>query len=164
MKIIYKQGDMFSHEFPKDQVWKVFAHGCNAQGVMGSGVAAQVKRLFPLAYNKYKLECSLGNVQAGGVIYAEVDNKYMGQVVILNLITQDFWGRDKNTVYVDYNAVKKCLKEVDEECSIAKEYDSSQIEVVMPKIGTGLANGDWSIIEKIIEENSNNFQPVVYVL
>lgn len=35
MKIIYKQGDLLS--CPE----RVILHGCNAQGVMGSGIAAQ---------------------------------------------------------------------------------------------------------------------------
>ena len=40
------KGDTFKHVFPKGQN-KVFLHECNAQGVMGSGVAKQIKHLYP---------------------------------------------------------------------------------------------------------------------
>ncbi|ESQ88966.1 hypothetical protein ABAC460_14390 [Asticcacaulis sp. AC460] len=36
--------------------------------------------------------------------------------------------------------------------------------VAFPKIGAGLAQGDWTIIESLIEDHSRHFQPVVYVL
>jgi O-acetyl-ADP-ribose deacetylase (regulator of RNase III) len=37
-------------------------------------------------------------------------------------------------------------------------------KVAMPKIGAGLAGGDWNVIEKIIEEECKGVQPVVYYL
>ena len=40
-----------------------------------------------------------------------------------------------------------------------------EMKVAMPKIGAGLANGDWDTISKIIEEESGHvWQPVVYVV
>ena len=38
------------------------------------------------------------------------------------------------------------------------------MDVAMPKIGAGLANGDWKTISSIIEEESKYFQPVAYEL
>lgn len=157
MKIIYKQGDMFSHEFPKDQVWKVFAHGCNAQGVMGSGVAAQIKKQFPSAYERYMEVYKKYGLELGSYV-----DDWTEDVCVLNMITQEYYGRDKSTVYVSYDAVKQCFNDLDHYATSHMGIDKP--EVVMPKIGAGLANGDWSIIEKIIEDTSTNFQPVVYVL
>jgi O-acetyl-ADP-ribose deacetylase (regulator of RNase III) len=36
--------------------------------------------------------------------------------------------------------------------------------VGLPLIGAGLANGDWEVISKIIEEEAVDFEPVVYVI
>ena len=34
----------------------------------------------------------------------------------------------------------------------------------MPLLGCGLANGEWSVVKAIIEANSCNFKPVVYLI
>ena len=47
MKIEYRQGDLFQTDV------RHIVHGCNAQGVMGKGVAKLVKELYPKAYNEY---------------------------------------------------------------------------------------------------------------
>lgn len=157
MKIKYMQGDMFSHTFPQDQKWKIYAHGCNTKGVMGSGVALQVKRMFPFAYNAYMLQYNTDSLHLGRLVSGQE-----GDVIILNMITQATYGRDKSIVYVSYDAVEECVRHINIGCGKIKQ--RSVVEVVMPKVGAGLANGDWDIIEKIIEEGSTNFQPVVYTL
>lgn len=48
---------------------------------------------------------------------------------------------------IRYEAVAKCLEKVAEK---AKELGAS---VHMPRIGCGLAGGDWSKIEPLIEES-----------
>ena len=157
MKIKYMQGDMFSHTFPQNQKWRIFAHGCNAKGVMGSGVALQVKKMFPFAYEAYMLQHNIDGLHLGQLISGRE-----GDVIILNMITQQQYGRDKNVVYVSYDAVEECIKRVNKGCANIQGCD--MVEVVMPKVGSGLANGDWNIIESIIENYSTNFQPVVYTL
>jgi len=160
MKIKYMKGDMFKHVFPKGQN-KVFLHGCNAQGVMGSGVAAQIKKLYPEAYEAYRLKHSLEGLILGDVVFS---HDYTTNTSVMNAITQQYYGRDKKTVYVDYKVIEECIKLVDEECRISQWLYEDTIEVVMPKIGCGLANGDWNVVSAIIEEHSNNFIPVVYEL
>ncbi|MEZ0387019.1 MAG: phosphatase, partial [Verrucomicrobium sp.] len=59
---------------------------------------------------------------------------------------------------VDYDAVRNCMEWV------AKTYEGSRIG--LPKIGAGLAGGDWSTLRAIVEETFDqcevtivNFQP-----
>ena len=47
MKIEYRKGDLLKTEIP------YIAHGCNAQGVMGSGVAKVIREKWPLAFQVY---------------------------------------------------------------------------------------------------------------
>ena len=124
---------------------------------MGSGVALRVKRMFPFAYNAYMLQYNIDGLHLGQLISGRE-----GDVIVLNMITQATYGRDKNVVYVSYDAVEECVRHINTGCGNIKQ--SSVVEVVMPKVGAGLANGDWNIIEKIIEGGSTNFQPVVYTL
>jgi O-acetyl-ADP-ribose deacetylase (regulator of RNase III) len=129
-------------------------HGCNAQGVMGSGVAKLIKDNYQEAYHYYhgsykSFIKTQGKMPIGINIYAA--SKYNNKLCIVNAITQEFYGRDKNIVYVDYNAVRKCFNSLN---SFILEETLKNIPKVVnfPLIGAGLANGDWSIIEQIIDE------------
>ena len=145
MTIIYKQGDMLAG--PE----KYILHGCNAQGVMGSGVALQIKQKWPEAYEYYRYAYVNDGLELGVMLAVDCDDK-----TIIHCITQEFYGRDKNRVYVDYNAVKDCLRLVN--------HNFKGVDVAMPKIGCGLANGDWNIVEQIINETMVDVQPIVYTL
>lgn len=150
MKIIYKQGNFL--EGPE----KFILHGCNAQGVMGSGAAHAVRTKYPDAYQLYRSLYLDYGLKLGELQYSEQTNG----VVVFNGITQYNYGRDPNTVYVDYDAVEEVIKELN--VFVGEQY--SYPNVAMPKIGAGLGNGDWNIISAIIENNSPHFVPVVYVL
>lgn len=149
MKIIYKQGDLL--ECTED----VIVHGCNAQGAMGSGVALAIRKRYPEAAKAYFNMKQQGGWKLGGWSQANTDD---GKTII-NAITQQFYGRNPYVVYVDYGAVAHIFKKLNEWAVI---YGVKSI--AMPKIGAGLANGDWNIIEKIVEEECVNVQPVVYTL
>lgn len=155
MKIIYKQGDLL--KCPES----VIVHGCNAQGVMGSGVALQIKEQFPLAYDVYMMAHEAGELKLGQCSFAEQNGK-----MIINAVTQEFYGRVEGVRYVDYEAVRKAMYDINwwagEMAKIVPHPEDTYLAIAMPKIGAGLANGDWLIIEKIIEEESTSFQPVVY--
>lgn len=145
MKIIYKQGDLLECSE------RVIVHGCNAQGVMGSGVAKAIKEKYPEAYAGY-----MSTHENGGLELGEVIGVYSGDKLILNAITQRYYGRYKYKVYADYEAIREAFKSINEQCTYSA--------IAMPKIGAGLANGDWNIIEKIIEDECTDVQVVVYVL
>jgi O-acetyl-ADP-ribose deacetylase (regulator of RNase III) len=155
MKIIYKQGDVLGGPEP----WVL--HGCNAQGVMGSGVALAVKKKYPSAYTTYLASAQQGGMRLGVVTFAVQENG----LCVFNGITQEFYGHQPSwgkTVYVSYDAVTEVMAAMD---YCAKEQGQDwPIEVAMPKIGAGLGGGDWDTIAEIIEQGSNHFQPVVYTL
>lgn len=145
MKIIYKEGDLLEAEE------NIIIHGCNAQGVMGSGVALVIKNKYPEAYKTYRSYAGVG-YRLGTISFAQIgDGKIIG-----NAITQEYYGRDKSKVYVDYDAVRAVFNYLNTLFP--------QDKIALPKIGAGLANGDWNVIEKIIEEECKDVQPVVYVL
>lgn len=144
MKIKYKLGDALGG--PE----KYLAHGCNNKGVMGSGIAKQIRENYTKAYDYYRWTHQRSGLKLGEVYAIDCGGK-----VIFNCITQNGFGRDGEK-YVCYDAIKQCIIEISN--SVEDEYP-----VAMPRIGAGLGGGDWSTIEKIIEENST-FQPVVYDL
>jgi len=156
MNIDYRIGDMFKGEH------KYIAHGCNAQGVMGSGVAKIVKDNYYYAFKGYASWYRDCGLKLGQVIRSSVSHQEFGlgnKPTIFNCITQDHYGTDQR--YANYGAIQSCIQEIDYYmCNHTKL--GSKEEVAFPMIGAGLAGGDWGIISKIIERESNYFQPVVY--
>ena len=150
MKIRYVKGDIL--EAPEF----IIAHGCNAQGVMGSGVAAAIRGKYPNAYNVYSAYHKNENLTMGNVVWSFPD--VPAEPIVGNCITQEFFGGDGKK-YVDYYALRKCMQKLD-----ALAYAMDFPAVALPKIGAGLAGGDWDIIEEIIEESFIIAEPVVYVL
>lgn len=125
----------------------IIVHGCNSKGVMGSGIAKDIKAKFPQAFNDYSY--FLGNQRSlrdkmGAMVLTTLKAK---QLYIANIITQENYGTDKNVVYVDYKSLAKGLKDVS---YYAQAYN---LDVHFPLIGCGLANGDWQTVEKIINQN-----------
>ncbi len=132
--IVYKKGNIV------DAKEEIIVHGCNAQGVMGSGVAKAIRDKWPEAYESYRQEYLKNGLKLGSIIMHNESD-----VVIANCITQENYGRDGKK-YVSYDAIHKCMAALFNHC---KEYDIKSI--AMPKIGAGLGGGDWLRIEGIIK-------------
>lgn len=99
-------GDMFTATLNKDCV---IVHGCNAMGRMGSGVAAIVKKLYPMAELKYRQVHKRSGLKLGQVIWVPPELDRPG-VTVANAITQEYYGYDGRQ-YVDYEAVIVSLEE-----------------------------------------------------
>lgn len=138
MKINYIKGDLLS------TTEGIIVHGCNAQGVMGSGVALAVRQKYPKAYLKYKEEIQRGFLGLGDVQIVKVCEG----LFVCNAITQEFYGREKK-LYVSYEAIRETFWSV---FSVARRNEYS---VNIPKIGAGLGGGDWERILQIIKESAD---------
>jgi len=143
MKIEYIKGDLM--KAPE----KYIAHGCNAKGVMGSGVAKLIRAKWPDAYDHYRYTHETFRLIPGRAYFVECGDK-----TIINCITQESYGRDGRQ-YADYGLIIKAIQGISEVIS--------DTPVALPMIGAGLGGGDWNKIEEIIEEHST-FQPRVYQL
>lgn len=133
-----RHGDIFTTMGPR-----MIAHGCNAQGVMGSGVAVVIKKMMPYAYMAYPDEWNRRKLRLGQVVYAEKQG-----VHIANCITQLNYGRDQSTVYVDYGAVKGSLSQV--ALDVGTIFPEMPIHI--PYIGGGLARGNKAKLLDIFAE------------
>ena len=150
-EISYRDGDVLksTHTY--------IAHGCNCQGVMGKGVALQIKQNYPKAYEDYLKGLDKG-AKLGDVIVSDVGNIIQPRL-IFNCLTQFTYSSRLDIINVDYDAVRSCMLKIN------KFFEQNdKVYVGMPRIGAGLGGGDWDIISKIIEEESIYFTPVVYTL
>lgn len=113
----------------------VIVHGCNAFNTMNKGIAKTIKETFPGAY-QVDLTTEKGSRNKLGSITVAHDNG----VIIVNAYTQyTYWDRKD---MLSYAAIEQCFKRV-------KQY-YGHLRIGIPKIGAGLARGDWNHIESII--------------
>ncbi len=145
MQIEYVKGDLILTDL------KHVMHGCNSHGVMGSGVAKAIRDRYPQAYRDYNDKYNNYGLELGTIVVSVQDD---GKV-IHNAITQKDYGRDSARVYVSYWAIANAFRHI-ESWGIK--------EIAIPKIGSGLAGGNWSVISQIIENTLVNTKPYVYYI
>lgn len=128
--------------------FNVIVHGCNCFHEMGAGIAKQIRKQFPKAYEA-DLETEFGDRNKLGIYsYAKIKN-----LIIINAYTQYRYGGRKP---VNYAAIKKVFK------LIARDFSYERIGI--PKIGAGLAKGDWKKIKAIIEKETKGVDITVVIL
>lgn len=135
--IQYIKGDLLSSNE------RYIAHGCNAQGVMGAGIALAIKKKYPYAWKEYREKYAdfVHGLSLGDVLPAEGK---AGDPVIFNCVTQEYYGRAPNMRYVSYDAIDKCFRSI--------SYTHSGITLGIPKIGCSLGGGSWPVVEAILNE------------
>jgi O-acetyl-ADP-ribose deacetylase (regulator of RNase III) len=153
----YIKGDLI--KLAKEWRFDVIVHGCNCLHTMGAGIAAQIAKEFPEAYEadkktEYKSKRKLGTYSFARIPHEHIvtlslsaergltlDPKFL---TIVNAYTQYDLGSRYNPAPVDYDAIRSVFR------SIAKDF--AGLIVGIPKIGCGLAGGDWETVEEIINE------------
>jgi O-acetyl-ADP-ribose deacetylase (regulator of RNase III) len=145
--INYVKGDLF--KAPE----KILAHGCNCSGGYGSGVAAGMAKWHKLAKNQY---LSKYDSEEGWEL-GDVQFVTSGDKIIANCATQDGY-MPRGICHADYPAIRKTMELV-KDFAKANGYD-----VAIPKIGAGLAGGDWTIIEGILKDVFVDYDVTVYCL
>lgn len=159
MMIEYKSGNMFE-DYDEPEIF--LAHGCNAQGVMGSGVAKEVRDRYPWAYNRYRRVYDERGLKLGQIVEA-VNTVDQRTIRVLNCITQNKFGRDGRR-YANYAAIQDCMRGINSWAVNRQVLDPKIVTVRMSMIGSSLGGADWSVIAQIIERESTHFQPAVYDL
>lgn len=119
----------------------IIVHGCNCFGVMGAGVAKAIKETYPIVYIDYITRGRSIGYKLGDVIETVISDK----LIICSALTQMNYGRDRNIIYVDYNAINTAF------IHINRLALRTGLDVKFPLIGSGLGNGDPSIINNIID-------------
>lgn len=136
---------------------KIIAHICNDIGKWGKGFVVPLGKKYPKAKECYLKSFSLfgGKLKLGDCEFI-----YNDDIIIANMIAQHGIYNKNNTTPIRYGSLFESLKKV---AQCAKNTSSS---IHMPRIGCGLANGSWNIIEGLIKETlcENNLLVYVYDL
>jgi O-acetyl-ADP-ribose deacetylase (regulator of RNase III) len=121
----------------------ILVHGCNGTTLPAGGLAHQVFSKYPRAEIIHDRSITdeghgLGNIS----IYQADDELY-----IVNAITQLLPGSGS----LSYDAVHECFDKVNDFANILGAC-GNPLPILLPKIGAGIAGGNWNIISTIIHE------------
>jgi len=137
----------------------IICHQVNCQGVMGSGLAKQIRAKYPEVYASYIKYCRGCKDNNPKNLLGEVQTVLVNDgKVIANLFGQFNYGKGKQ--YTDYKALKQSLEGI---LTIATMVGDDSIAVPY-NLGCGLAGGDWNIVYKIIEEVFDDYDVTIYKL
>lgn len=113
----------------------VIIQGCNCMNTFGKGLALAIKNNYPDAY---VADCKTvkGDVnKLGTITYANV-----GKFTIVNAYTQyDYVGPMPRS---SVDAIQSCMQQV--------KQTFSGLRLAYPRVGCGLAGGDWQVVYPII--------------
>jgi O-acetyl-ADP-ribose deacetylase (regulator of RNase III) len=129
-----------------DGRFDVIVHGCNCMCQMGKGIAKSIKKQFPEAREADRKTAAGERAKLGTITTAPIERGGGGgggaNFVVVNAYTQfDYHPPGPN---VDYDAIRAAMREV------KRQFGGKRIGY--PKIGAGLAGGDWQRIAPIIDE------------
>ena len=159
----YKEVEGNLIKLAKEGKFDVVSHGCNCHCQMGAGIAPHMAEAF--GCDRYELEAPQwrGDINKLGQIDYETfvllpDGKRLKNwdvdklpehsfmLTAVNSYTQYNYGRNHATGSnkpIDYEALTLCMRKINQ------VFNGERIG--LPKIGAGLAGGDWEIIKKIIQ-------------
>lgn len=140
--INYLIGDATRPSYPGN---KIIAHICNDIGGWGKGFVLALSKISPLperAYRQWYAMREQNDFALGAVQFVEL----APDLVVANMIGQHGIRTKRGMPPIRYEAVETTLN------IVGKEAFSSKASVHLPRIGCGLAGGEWHKIEPLIEK------------
>lgn len=122
---------------------RIIAHVVNNIGVWGAGFVLSLNK-YPQVKEKYLTACREieRDVLLGRNQYVHVENDF----VVANMFAQNGIRSYTNHTPLKYELLQECLDR------LVTKAEGMDATIHMPKIGSGLAGGDWKIIEKMVED------------
>ena len=136
-QITYVTGDATD---PVGAGTKIIAHVCNDYGGWGAGFVKAVSRRWPEPEASYRNHYRTYGLDLGDVQYIPVADSLW----VANMVAQHGYGIREPAIR--YGTLRECLYRLG---TFALHRGAS---VHMPRIGCGLAGGQWSEVEPIIQD------------
>lgn len=118
----------------------LIAHVCNNRGGWGKGFVKALSARWPHVEQQYRDRHSRWGLRLGS---NQIVQAAPG-VYVANMIAQDGYASRDNPRPLDYGALYTCL------FGLVPAARNRRASIHMPRIGCGLAGGNWSTIEPMI--------------
>ena len=147
-------GDLI--KLAKENKFDVIAHGCNCFCTMGAGIAPLMAKAF--GCDTFQMESAKYRgtmAKLGNIDYQQMPTR---NLVVVNAYTQYGFGAnhdDGTTSPIDYEALTLCMRKMN------NKFKGQHIG--LPKIGAGLAGGDWDRIKAIITKEFSDCDVTVVI-
>ena len=140
MKVV--KGDLFDYS--------VIAHGCNAKGIMGAGIAKAFRDKFPKMHYTYSTLCDQ-DLLGGGDVHAWKENGVLG----FNIISQIKPGAAAKTAFIEAGL----------ETAMRLASAAGSKELAIPLIGCGIGGLNWEDhLEPIVNELDDSYRVELVVV
>jgi len=130
---------------------RVICHVCNDRGAWGRGFVLAVSRRWPVAERVYRTK----RPPLGCVQLIEVESE--ADIIVANMIAQEGFASSDRPCALNYHALERCLETLSYMAVAGWSFH-------MPRIGCGLAGGDWASVAMLIEHWLGAFPVTVYDL
>jgi O-acetyl-ADP-ribose deacetylase (regulator of RNase III) len=140
MAITYHTGDATA---PGSDEPGVIAHLCNDAGGWGKGFVLAISRRWPQPENAYRNWARSGDQFTLGMVQlVQLENR----LSVANMVAQHGYASRAHPVAIRYDALAQCL------AKLASRIEPGTV-IHMPRIGCGLAGGNWGQVEPLIQEH-----------
>lgn len=138
--------------------FRAIVHGCNCFHTMGAGVAKAIAKSYPSAVEADRRQTIMGDISKLG--RCSVTTVPMDKLII-NGYTQYRPGKCPTEQL--YTSIQKLFTTLnrDWQCTFMP-LDHKHNLIAIPRIGAGIAGGDWKEIERIINESTPDIYIVVF--
>jgi O-acetyl-ADP-ribose deacetylase (regulator of RNase III) len=120
----------------------VIAHVCNDSGGWGKGFVLAISGRWPGPEAAYRSRARGEGLELGMIQLVPVAD----QLFVANMVAQHGYVSRANPVAIRYDALAQCLSK------LAGQIEQGTL-VHMPRIGCGLAGGNWEQIEPLLDEH-----------
>jgi O-acetyl-ADP-ribose deacetylase (regulator of RNase III) len=143
LTITHVIGDATEIQVGMDDEYAIIAHVCNNVGAWGAGFVVPLGKKYPAARNRFIIDAHAAlpdRVPMGTVQFELVEPG----VIVANMIAMNGVASGRNPRPLQMDQLAICLIKLN---AMAERYKAT---VHMPRIGAGLAGGDWQEIASLL--------------
>ena len=133
----------------------IICHQVNCIGVMGGGIALQIRNKWPIVYERYVSDCIPFKQSPRHLLGHLQDVIINSNLVVANCFGQVFPGYGLMTDYGAWDILLDKLSDL-------RNFFSLDIHFPW-MIGCGLAGGDWNVMHNKIMDKFESLDGVVYI-
>jgi len=132
--IEFKTGNIFS------STAQTLVNPVNCKGIMGAGLALEMKKRYPKMFTSYKNICNKNLLEPGKL------QLWKGEQWILNFPTKNHWKDSSKIEYIELGLDK-----------LIESYKAKGItSIAFPKLGAGLGGLEWEKVRDLMIKKLNH--------